>query len=160
MSFLIQEYLKVLSFKFIPLALLLLLNGANSFAKDAHFFSCPESPNCVTTEVDKKDSTHYVEPFKTLDSSEATWKKVRKTVLNMPRTEIVEEGDFYFKAEVTSLIFRFVDDLEVSFFPETKTLSIKSASRVGYSDFDVNRERVEDLRVLLNDQGILSINPG
>ena len=144
------------NFKYLSLSLLLLLFiGANGFAGGANFFSCPESPNCVSTEVDKKDSTHYVAPFEATDGSEATWEKIRKTVLKMPRTEIVEEKSFYFKAEVTSLIFRFVDDLEVSFCPETKILSVKSASRVGYSDFDVNRKRVENLRELLNDQRIL-----
>ena len=140
--------------------MLLLFNGANSFADGANFFICPESPNCVSTEVDKKDNSHYVAPFKVMGDSEAAWKKIRETVLSMPRTEIVEERNFYFKAEVTSFVFRFVDDLEVSLDPETKSLSIKSASRVGYSDFGVNRERVEGLRVLLNDQNILRINPG
>ena len=149
------------NFKYLSLTLLLLLfSGANSFADEAKLFSCPESPNCVSTEVDEKDNIHYVAPFEAIDGSEATWEKIRKTVLDMPRTDIVEESNFYFRAEVTSLVFRFVDDLDVSFCPETKIISIKSASRVGYSDFDVNRKRVENLRVLLSDQSILSINPG
>ena len=149
------------NFKYLILAtIFLLFNGVNSYADDATFFSCPKSPNCVSTEVDAKDNIHYIAPFNTIDSSEATWNMIRETVLKLPRTKIVEEKNFYFKAEVTSLVLRFVDDLEVYFCPETKTLSIRSASRVGYSDFGVNRERVEDFRKSLNDQNILSSKPG
>ncbi len=39
-----------------------------------------------------------------------------------------------------------VDDVEFLFDEQTKTLQFRSASRVGYSDWNVNRKRMEDIR--------------
>lgn len=47
------------------------------------------------------------------------------------------------------MVFRFVDDVEF-YFPETTSkeiiIHVRSASRIGYSDFGVNRKRIEDIR--------------
>jgi uncharacterized protein (DUF1499 family) len=42
-----------------------------------------------------------------------------------------------------------VDDLELRFDPEKQLLHIRSASRVGYSDLNVNRERAERLKGII-----------
>jgi len=39
----------------------------------------------------------------------------------------------------------FVDDVEF-FFPDTAVIHMRSASRVGYSDFGANRKRLEKIR--------------
>ena len=41
----------------------------------------------------------------------------------------------------------FVDDVEF-LFPKEKIIHVRSASRIGYSDFGANRRRVEHLREL------------
>jgi uncharacterized protein (DUF1499 family) len=41
----------------------------------------------------------------------------------------------------------FVDDVEF-FFPDSAVIHMRSASRVGYSDFGVNRKRLEKIRQL------------
>ena len=43
---------------------------------------------------------------------------------------------------------RFVDDVE--FMIGTQAVEVRSASRLGYKDFDVNRERIERLRQRLS----------
>jgi len=58
----------------------------------------------------------------------------------------VKEGN-YLRIECTSKIMRFVDDLELKI--EGDQLIVRSESRVGYSDFGVNRKRAEQLRSLL-----------
>ena len=58
----------------------------------------------------------------------------------------VKEGN-YLRIECTSKIMRFVDDLELKI--EGDKLIVRSESRVGYSDFGVNRKRAEQLRSLL-----------
>lgn len=159
MLFLTPGYLKVLYFKnlvqIILLSGYLLFSLSESGAGESTFFQCPTSPNCVSTEVKKNDEQHYVKPFNSIDGSEKIWAKIKEVVLSMPRTKIVEEKQYYFRAEATSLIFKFVDDLELSFCPKTKIISVKSASRVGYSDMGVNRKRVETLRTLLTSAGVL-----
>ncbi|HOW77583.1 MAG TPA: DUF1499 domain-containing protein [Candidatus Competibacteraceae bacterium] len=51
----------------------------------------------------------------------------------------------YLHVEFRSAVFGFVDDMEFYFSPPG-TIQVRSASRTGYSDFGVNRERVETLR--------------
>ncbi len=63
-----------------------------------------------------------------------------------PRTEIVEIDGDYLHAEATSKWMKYVDDLEVSFLPESNILSIRSESRVGESDLGVNQKRVDLLK--------------
>jgi uncharacterized protein (DUF1499 family) len=58
-------------------------------------------------------------------------------------------------AEVTSSFFGFVDDLELHLRPADRMIAVRSASRLGYSDFGVNRARIEHLRALLQEQKIV-----
>ena len=52
----------------------------------------------------------------------------------------------YLHAECTSLLFRFVDDVEFLVAGDEKLIHIRSAARVGRSDLGVNRDRVEKIR--------------
>jgi uncharacterized protein (DUF1499 family) len=61
----------------------------------------------------------------------------------------VEESPGYLRAEVSSRLMRFVDDVE--FMIGEAAVDVRSASRLGYADFDVNRERIERLRQRLNE---------
>ena len=74
---------------------------------------------------------------------------MRDAVAAMPRTTIVEERQGYLHAECTSRIFRFVDDLELLRSETGDRVDVRSASRVGYGDWGVNRARVESLREAL-----------
>jgi uncharacterized protein (DUF1499 family) len=62
-----------------------------------------------------------------------------------PRTRIVREEPGYLKAECRSAIFRFVDDVELVFDDGAKRIHFRSASRLGRSDFGVNRKRMEEI---------------
>jgi uncharacterized protein (DUF1499 family) len=67
-------------------------------------------------------------------------------VLNgMDRARTVQSTDDYVHVEFRSTLFGFVDEVEFYFSPPG-TLQVRSASRTGYSDFGVNRERVKTLR--------------
>ena len=70
----------------------------------------------------------------------------------MSRTKLVEEDESYLHYEFTSLLLRFVDDVEFLFDDESKTLHFRSASRTGYSDLGVNRKRMEEIRSLVIDK--------
>lgn len=108
---------------------------------------CPSSPNCVSTLA--TDEGHAIAPFRyTKPRAEA--KEVLKAVVNsLSRTTLVEEDESYLRYEFTSLLLRFVDDVEFLFDDDTKTIHFRSASRMGYSDLGVNRRRMEEIRVLL-----------
>nr|WP_263858287.1 DUF1499 domain-containing protein [Waterburya agarophytonicola] len=113
--------------------------------------SCPQSPNCVVSQNGDEEHTIAAIPYQ---GDRATAKKTLLKVLSVvPRTEIVEETDNYIHAESTSRIFKFVDDAEF-YFPEDKNLiQVRSASRVGESDLGVNRRRIEQIRLAMEDLG-------
>jgi len=60
--------------------------------------------------------------------------------------QIQAENDDYLAATFTSAFFGFVDDLEARLDVSKGVLHIRSASRVGHSDFGINRKRVELLK--------------
>jgi uncharacterized protein (DUF1499 family) len=64
----------------------------------------------------------------------------------------VEEDETYLHYECASLLLRFVDDVEFLFDEPGKTIHFRSASRVGYGDFGVNRRRMEDIRSRLQEK--------
>jgi uncharacterized protein (DUF1499 family) len=106
--------------------------------------TCPESPNCVSSQA--KETSHYIEPFIFTESPEKVITRLKAALLNEKRVTIVEEEATYLKAEVRSLIFRFIDDVEFTIIPGEKLIHLRSASRTGYSDFGVNRKRIERIR--------------
>jgi len=114
---------------------------------------CPDSPNCVSTAAD--DTAHRVAPFDLAVAPEAAWPAVQAAVAAIPRSEVVTATAGYLHAEVSSVVFGFVDDLEVYLPEEGKTLIVRSASRLGHSDLGVNRRRVEALRAMLVAGGVV-----
>ena len=105
---------------------------------------CPASPNCVSSQ--DEDQGHGIEPFH-YNRSLAEAKAVLKSlVLSLPRTILVKEDVAYLHVEFTSLLLRFVDDVEFAFDEDTKSVHFRSASRIGYSDLGVNRRRMENIR--------------
>jgi len=107
---------------------------------------CPDSPNCVSSDALEKDTEHYIKPLVFAGDPQAAWQAVKEALLALPRCEIVVEREDYLRVECRSFLFRFVDDLELQLRVEAGLIAVRSASRVGRSDFGVNRKRVEGLR--------------
>jgi uncharacterized protein (DUF1499 family) len=59
----------------------------------------------------------------------------------------------YLHAQSRSLLFRFVDDIEFQLRADEQLIAVRSASRIGYYDWGVNRRRVERIRELLRAHG-------
>lgn len=105
---------------------------------------CPERPNCVSSLA--RDATHRVEPLPLRGSPEQALARLREIIEAMPRTSVDELGERHLKARFRSRIFRFVDDVELVVDAEAGLVHVRSASRLGYSDRGVNRQRVEAIR--------------
>ena len=73
-------------------------------------------------------------------------KRLKAVVLRLPRTRLISATPTYLHFECRSAIFRFVDDLEFLLDAERNVIHCRSASRLGYSDLSVNRQRVEQIR--------------
>ncbi len=123
---------------------------------EGHLSPCPSSPNCVSSRTSNTD--HAIAPisFKQAIPLADAMQALKQALLSLPRTEIINETPTYLYAEATTKIMRFVDDVEFLF--EDKAMitevHVRSASRLGYRDFGVNRERIELIRAKLIDMGI------
>ena len=104
-----------------------------SFASHIELSECVEIADCVREEWE-------------VDSIEQPFKEIKEIIENTPRSVIVELDGDYLHAEVTSKWMKYVDDLEVSFDPESRKLLVRSESRVGESDLGVNQKRVDLLK--------------
>jgi uncharacterized protein (DUF1499 family) len=111
---------------------------------DGKLAPCPSSPNCVSTQAE--DADHRIEPIRFTGSAIDAKAKLKQALGTLPRTAIVTETDDYLHVECTSLIFRFVDDVEFWIDATNQTIHFRSASRVGRSDLGVNRARMETIR--------------
>lgn len=109
--------------------------------------TCPDSPNCVSSKVDTK-SSHYIKPYTFNDSPDKAMARLYNVLLQQKRVTIVTSEPAILRAEMRSLIFRFVDDVEFTLFSEEGIIHVRSASRTGYYDFGVNRARIERIRNL------------
>lgn len=108
---------------------------------------CPSTPNCVSTQA--SDERHAIAPFQYRKSRAEAKEALKAAIGSLPRTRLVEEDESYLHYEFTSLLLRFVDDVEFLFVDETKTVHFRSASRTGYSDLGANRRRMEQVRTLV-----------
>lgn len=109
-------------------------------------FSCPSSPNCVSSLAE--DADHRVEALKFEGSSKDALDKIENIINGMKRASVELKTDNKIHAVFTSLLFKFKDDVYFEVDEDKKIINIKSASRVGYSDFGVNKKRVEEIRSL------------
>ena len=133
--------------KLLALFLLLLLTSCSGtrpthlgIQENGRFAPCPDKPNCVQSESQKEE--HRFPTFRT--TSDSSWVQLVKVIQEQPRTDVIsEKNQNYLHAEATSALWRFVDDIEVIL--DKEQLYFKSASRLGYSDMGVNRERLETL---------------
>ena len=110
-----------------------LLFPSTSFASHIELDECVEIAHCVREEWD-------------VSKIEQPFNEIKEIIENTPRSVIVELNGDYLHAEVTSKWMKYLDDLEVSFLPESSKLLIRSESRVGESDLGVNQKRVDILK--------------
>jgi uncharacterized protein (DUF1499 family) len=113
----------------------------NLGVRDGRLALCPETPNCVSSQ--STDPEHSIEPLVYSTSKEEALADLKKIIGQTKRARITEERDGYIRAEYTSAIWRFVDDVEFYFEESAHVIQVRSASRLGKSDFGVNRKRIE-----------------
>lgn len=101
---------------------------------------CPDTPNCVSTDATHESQRMPTVPFR--DAPAAALARAKVAVLAEPRTKLTIEREGSLHAVCTSLVFRFVDDVDIVVDPVAHVYRFRSASRVGRSDLGVNRKRI------------------
>jgi uncharacterized protein (DUF1499 family) len=117
----------------------------NLGVKNGRFAPCRPTPNCVSSQADPADKEHYIAPI----AFSGTMPELRRAVESMTRATVISEEGNYLYAEYKSALLGYVDDVELLLDESARLVHVRSASRLGRSDFGVNRKRIEELRVLI-----------
>ena len=110
---------------------------------DGELAPCKAS-RCVSSLA--REPEYRVEPIRYEGSRESARLALLRIVGEMQGAKIVLQTEDYLHVEFTSSVLRNIDDLELQFPRRGQLVQVRSSSRVGYYDFDGNRERVEQIR--------------
>ena len=127
---------------------------STGLAEDGELTPCPEPPRCVSSQAEDPDK--QIAPFELQAHSDASWQRLGEVVNGMERTTVVKRSEYYLHAEVVSPWRFYTDDLELLRTRESNRVHVRSSARVGYYDFNVNRERVDKLRKKLIEAELIS----
>ncbi len=142
-------------FLFYILLMTLMTSTTAATAAEKKLPLCNNSPNCVSSQAKIADKQHYIAPFEIKGDPQQAWTALKEAIIKHSRMIITHETHDTLHAETTSLIFRFVDDINAILDADASLIHIRSASRVGHSDFGVNRKRIETLRMQLQKAGVI-----
>jgi uncharacterized protein (DUF1499 family) len=117
---------------------------------DARLAPPKRTPNNVNSQIDNNaDAAHYIEPLRYSGDAKRAWAALRQVIDGMQRVKVVKAEPNYLYAEFTSKLMGYVDDTEFYLDEKAGVIQVRSASRLGSSDFGVNRERIESIRAKL-----------
>jgi len=116
---------------------------------------CLQSPNCISSQSMIIDKLHFIPPFEIKSNPRKAWAELKKLIHEQSRMVITHETSDSLHAEATSLLFRFVDDINIVLDADAELIHIRSASRTGHSDFGVNLKRIEALRTKLKQADVI-----
>lgn len=120
--------------------------------QNGQLLPCPDTSNCVVSQGE--DAAHHIEPIAYTRDREAARELLIKVIGVVPRTKVVTQTDDYIRAQATSRLMGFVDDIEFYLPANESVIHLRSAARLGNSDLGVNRRRLEQMRFALTDLGV------
>lgn len=106
---------------------------------EGRFHELSNKPNSVSTQT--ADISKLVKPLDFKGSLEESKSSIIKAFEEYSSIEIKKETRNYIHAISTTPILKFRDDIEVYFDENNSLVHYRSASRAGYSDMGLNRER-------------------
>jgi uncharacterized protein (DUF1499 family) len=96
-----------------------------------------------------QDPAHAIAPLRYATAPEVAFDTLKATLQGQPRVSLLTATPDYMRAEFTSSIMGFVDDVEFYLDRDADRIQVRSASRLGESDLGVNRKRIEAIRATL-----------
>ena len=117
--------------------------------QQGHLLHCPDTPNCINSEY-PSDKAHFTAPIELPVNNNSM--RHCHTVIRAMGGHIQYEDPYYLAAVFSSSLFGFVDDFEVRRDEQSHMLHVRSASRVGHSDFGINRNRVRTFKWMFQEQ--------
>lgn len=122
-------------------------NGAHRLSQ------CFPLPNCVSSESFM--FYNNTDPLKLAVPVEEAWPRIKEILKELPRTTVITENDYYIHFIFRTLVFRFVDNVELLLNKEDNTVSIRSGSFIAIWDIGANWFRIRKIRNILIDEGLV-----
>lgn len=108
---------------------------------------CGTRQNCVCSEYNSAaQQLNQVPPLDANGLNLSEIQNVLMELLKQSQGDILEQSPVYMRVAFSTPLLKFVDDVEFRIDMETATVQVRSASRVGHSDFGTNGKRIENLR--------------
>ena len=109
------------------------------------------TPNSVSSQAElypnhPQQAFANIKPLKFSGDADMAMKRLVELVRGMDRTVIVAEEPEYVYAQSTTALLKFTDDVEFAMDRDAHIIHVRSASRIGRKDFNVNRARIEAIR--------------
>lgn len=144
--------LKIIAVIIVLLALQMFIKNSktpsNLGVKDGKLAPVPKSPNAVSSQCDNPEKK--VDPIPFISDLDKSKESIKSALKSYGGIEIIKEDDNYIHAISTTKTMKYKDDLEFYFDVENKIIQFRSASRVGYSDRGLNRDRYNKMLNLLD----------
>ncbi|MGH7822741.1 MAG: DUF1499 domain-containing protein [Candidatus Binatia bacterium] len=109
---------------------------------DRRFAACGRWASCASTQEER----FALEPIPYEGSRLEAGERLVEAIRSTPGSRLVTVTPDYVRAEFTSPVLRFVDDVEAYLDPAENEIHLRSASRRGLFDFGWNRWRIEEIR--------------
>lgn len=120
------------------------LGSANLRPAGGTLADCDGGPHCVSSL--SADPDRRVEPLRYAGPREDARKRLIGLLAAVPSYALRTIEPDYLHVEVVTRFMRYVDDVEFLFSPREPRIDVRSSSRIGYYDFQINRERVARIR--------------
>ena len=104
----------------------------------------PKSPNCVSSYAIDKEK--FVEPLPFVGDFETSKAKLLDAMKNYGEMKVISDDDIYVHIVFTTGKMKYHDDVELLFDKTLEKINYRSASRVGYSDRGLNKERYSEIK--------------
>ncbi len=123
--------------------------------RDGRFKPPSKTPNSVSSQArlwpdSAQHETAQIAPLALIkNDGAATLMALQAIAEVMPGAKVVEARADYLYVQFSTRLMGYTDDAEFWFDSGAQVVQLRSASRVGRKDFDVNRARIEAMRARL-----------
>jgi uncharacterized protein (DUF1499 family) len=110
------------------------------------------TPNSISSQADLYPNHPLrdyarIDPIRYSGDPIAAMRKLESILKAMDGVVVVQrESEDYLYAQATTRLLKFTDDMEFWLDRQAGVIQVRSASRLGRKDFNVNRERLETIR--------------
>ena len=119
--------------------------------RDGRLKAPATTPNSVSSQAalhpeNPRHAEAQIAPLRYSGDGAAALARLKVLVEATPGATVVKSEPGYLYATYATPLMRYVDDVEFWLDPAGGVIQVRSASRIGYSDQDANRARIEALR--------------